>query len=223
MFSLSRFFWSVENDAVRCLKLCNAIANNNSVRGFEVIDAIKNQVDAAACKATVSRADIYLGHNSTTCSHLGQRPNWQVVLGRRDARTTSQNADDELPRPSSSSLCLSALISMFASKGLSPQDMTALSGAHTVALAQCFTFRDRPYQDSNMDANLAALRKQSCPPFGGDSNLAPPDLQSPYRFGNDYHQNPLSPWAPPLPPGALQRCLVGCLGLGVHHQRRRTL
>ncbi|CAL9748070.1 unnamed protein product [Musa acuminata subsp. burmannicoides] len=162
MFSLSRFFWSVENGAVRCLKLCNAITNNNSVRGFEVIDAIKNQVDAAACKATVSRADIYLGHSSTRCSHLGQRPaNLYlrfVVLGRRDARTTSQNADDELPRPSSSSLCLSALISMFASKGLSPQDMTALSGAHTVALAQCFTFRDRLYLDSNMDANLAALR-----------------------------------------------------------------
>lgn len=101
--------------------------------------------------------------------------------------------------------------------------LTALSGPHTVALAHCFTFRDRLYQDSNMDANLAALRKQSCPPFGGDSNLAPPDLQTPYRFANDYRQNPLSPWAPPLPPGALQQCLVGCLGLGVHHQRRRTL
>ncbi|CAL9046709.1 unnamed protein product [Musa banksii] len=129
MFSLSRFFWSVENGVVRCLKLCNAIANNNSVRGFEVIDAIKNQVDAAACKATVSRADTYLGHSSTRCSDLVQRPNWQVVLGRRDSRTTSQNADDELPRPSSSSLCLSALISMFASKGLSPQDIDCALGA----------------------------------------------------------------------------------------------
>lgn len=35
----------------------NAGANTNSVRGYEVIDAIKTQVEAA-CKGTVSCADI---------------------------------------------------------------------------------------------------------------------------------------------------------------------
>lgn len=225
------------------------LQTRNSVRGFEVIDVIKNQVDAP-CKATVSRADIlaiaardavtsfsvqqtYIFVSfrfvswcpSTNVYYNSMHVAWRTKLA---GCVGPQGCEDDKPEcrrrtPTDIVQPLRPYFPCSLPSASVRRTWLRSRGAHSVALAQCFTFRDRLYQDSNIDANLAALRKQSRPPFGGDSNLAPPGLQTPYRFGNDYHQNPLSPWAPPLPPGALQRWLVGCLGLGLRHQRRRTL
>jgi peroxidase len=53
-------------------------------------------------------------------------PNWNVKLGRRDARTASQAAaNNNIPPPSSN---LNQLISFFSNAGLSTRDMVALSG-----------------------------------------------------------------------------------------------
>jgi hypothetical protein len=53
-------------------------------------------------------------------------PNWNVKLGRRDARTASQAAaNNSIPRPTSN---LNQLISSFSNAGLSTRDMVALSG-----------------------------------------------------------------------------------------------
>ncbi|XP_073110698.1 peroxidase P7 [Elaeis guineensis] len=163
----------------------NAFPNRNSVRGFEVIDTIKASVEAA-CKATVSCADILALAARDGVNLLGG-PTWTVQLGRRDATTASQSAaNSNLPGPGSS---LSTLISMFAAHGLSAQEMTALSGAHTIGEAQCTNFRAHIYNDTNINPSFASLRKQNCPASGGDSNLALLDVQIPYRFDNDYYQN----------------------------------
>ncbi|KAK3019250.1 hypothetical protein RJ639_004455 [Escallonia herrerae] len=114
-------------------------------------------------------------------------PSWTVALGRRDARTASQSdANSQLPPPFANP---TTLISMFAAKGLNARDMTALSGAHTVGLAQCFTFRERIYNDTNIDSSFAVMRRATCNVTGGDSNLAPFDLQTPNRFDNKYYEN----------------------------------
>ncbi|CAL9080696.1 unnamed protein product [Musa textilis] len=163
----------------------NAGPNANSVRGFEVIDTIKSNVEAA-CKATVSCADILALAARDGVVLLGG-PTWTVQLGRRDATTASQSsANSNLPGPGSS---LSQLISSFSSKGLSARDMTALSGSHTIGQARCATFRSHIYNDANVDASFASTRKQTCPASGGDSNLAPLDLQTPTTFDNRYYQN----------------------------------
>ncbi|CBI22008.3 unnamed protein product, partial [Vitis vinifera] len=100
----------------------NALPNQNSVRGFEVIDTIKTRVEAA-CKATVSCADILALAARDGVVLLGG-PSWTVPLGRRDARTANQSAaNNDLPAPFAN---LSALISGFAAKGLNADDMTAL-------------------------------------------------------------------------------------------------
>jgi len=53
-------------------------------------------------------------------------PDWDVKLGRRDAKTASFSAaNSELPPPSST---LSNLIKRYRAQGLSPKDMVALSG-----------------------------------------------------------------------------------------------
>ncbi|XP_010915490.2 peroxidase P7-like [Elaeis guineensis] len=163
----------------------NASPNRNSLRGFDVIDAVKASVEAECC-ATVSCADILALAARDGVHSLGG-PTWTVQLGRRDATTASQSAaNSNLPSAGSS---ISTLISLFAAQGLSAQEMTALSGAHTIGQAQCKNFRAHIYNDTNIDPSFADLRKQNCPASGGDSNLAPLDVQTPNWFDNGYYQN----------------------------------
>ncbi|MCD7455587.1 Peroxidase 52 [Datura stramonium] len=163
----------------------NANPNRNSARGYEEIDTIKTQVEAA-CPNTVSCADILALAAREGVVLLGG-PTWAVPLGRRDARTASQSAaNTQIPAPTSS---LSTLISMFSAKGLNARDMTALSGSHTIGQARCTTFRNRIYNDTNIDPQFATTRRATCPASGGDANLAPLDIQTPSQFDNDYYQN----------------------------------
>jgi peroxidase len=139
-------------------------------------------------------------------------------LGRRDSTTANESlANANLPSPGAN---LTTLVSTFASQGLSPTDMTALSGAHTVGQARCSTFRDRIYNDSNIDASFAAMRRKTCPQSsGGDSNLAAMDAQTPAAFDNAYYGEPGGAARPvPLRPGALQRRVAGRAGAAVQHK-----
>ncbi|KAF3796530.1 Peroxidase 52 [Nymphaea thermarum] len=165
----------------------NAAPNANSVRGFEVIDVIKSAVEEA-CPGVVSCADILAISARDSVVQLGG-PDWQVKLGRRDARKASQAAaNSSIPPPTSN---LSELISSYAAQGLSVQDMVALSGAHTIGKARCTTFRNRIYQEANIDSFFTNTRKPNCPGTHGqgDHNLAPLDIQTPTRFDNSYFVN----------------------------------
>ncbi|RYR27637.1 hypothetical protein Ahy_B01g051649 [Arachis hypogaea] len=148
----------------------NSPPNKNSLRGFEVVDEIKSELDKA-CKGPI------LGG-----PHFG----YHVLLGRRDARSASNEAaNTSLPSPSSS---FSELLSNFKSHGLGLKDLVALSGAHTIGFAQCSSFRDRIYNDTNIDPKLASyLKLQKCPQSGGDSNLAPFDSTNKI-FDNVYYK-----------------------------------
>jgi peroxidase len=119
-------------------------------------------------------------------------PTWAVPLGRRDARTTTQAAaNSNLPSPSSSA---ATLVSAFGALGLSPRDMVALSGAHTIGAARCATFRSRVYNDTNIQAGFATRRRAICGAQSGatDGNLAPLDASSSVRFDNGYYRNLLN-------------------------------
>ncbi|KAF7028593.1 hypothetical protein CFC21_040485 [Triticum aestivum] len=193
----------------------NAGPNANSLRGYEVIDAIKAQVEAS-CKATVSCADIvalaardavslvgthfslplFLASwpvallKAAACVQLGG-PSWTVQLGRRDGRSASQNAaNTNLPPPDAR---LADLLTRFSDKGLDARALTALSGAHTVGWARCTTFRTHIYNDTGnaaVDAAFATqIRAKACPSAGGDGNLAPLELRAPAAFDNGYFQD----------------------------------
>ncbi|XP_058773737.1 peroxidase P7-like [Vicia villosa] len=163
----------------------NAAPNKNTVRGFEVIDAIKTSVEAS-CNATVSCADILALAARDGVFLLGG-PSWIVPLGRRDARTASQSdANSQIPGPTSD---LSTLTTMFQNKGLTLNDLTVLSGAHTIGQGECRFFRTRIYNETNIDPNFATLRKTTCPVSGGDTNLAPLDTLTPTTFDNNYYKD----------------------------------
>ncbi|CAN1155732.1 Peroxidase 4 [Linum perenne] len=169
-----------------------AAPNLNSVRGFEVIDKIKSEVDKR-CKANVvSCADILAVAARDSVSILGGPSySYQVPLGRRDARTASlAAANNSLPPPTFN---FSQLISNFQSHGLNLTDLVALSGGHTIGLARCATFRNRIYNETNsIQSNFASSlqrncpAERTCPPTGGDNNLKPLD-QTPAWFNTDYY------------------------------------
>ncbi|KAJ3684181.1 hypothetical protein LUZ61_013345 [Rhynchospora tenuis] len=162
--------------------------NNNSVRGFEVIDQIKSAVEKA-CPGVVSCADI-LAIAARDSVVILKGPTWDVKLGRRDSKTASlQNANNDIPPPTSS---LSNLTSKYAAKGLSAKDMVALSGAHTIGQARCTNFRDHIYNDTNIETSFARSSLQPvCPKLtgSGDNNLAPLDTRTPTTFDNSYFKN----------------------------------
>ncbi|KAL5723717.1 peroxidase [Ranunculus cassubicifolius] len=163
----------------------SAAANAASVRGFEVIDNIKAQVNRACGANVVSCADVLAISARDSIVELGGQ-SYAVPLGRRDARTASlANARTDLPSPFDN---LNQLISKFGDNGFSPREMVVLSGAHTVGQAGCASFRTRIYNDTNIDPAFATERQANCPRTGGDRNLAPLDPQSPNRFGNNYFQ-----------------------------------
>ncbi|GFP83541.1 lignin-forming anionic peroxidase [Phtheirospermum japonicum] len=163
-----------------------AFPNVNSVRGYDVIEAAKRDVERV-CPGVVSCSDILTLAARDASAYVGG-PSWTVRLGRRDSTTASwAQANMQLPSPFAG---LDALISSFDRKGLNERDMVALSGSHTLGQAQCFLFRARINSNrTDIDAGFASTRRRRCPQTGGDANLAPLDLVTPNSFDNNYFRN----------------------------------
>ncbi|CAM9001836.1 unnamed protein product [Rhodiola kirilowii] len=168
--------------------------NNNSLRGFEVLDRIKFLLEAA-CPYTVSCADIIAiaARDSVT---LRGGPWWDVWLGRRDSLKASfDGANKFIPSPNSS---LEALVSNFAQQGLNVVDLVALSGGHTIGKTRCTNFRNRIYNHSLEELHYDYYQRTTvfrrvlgsiCPQSGRDNAIAPLDFRTPARFDNYYYRN----------------------------------
>ncbi|CAJ2655478.1 cationic peroxidase 1-like [Trifolium pratense] len=168
----------------------NALPNANSLRGFDIIDRVKAILETT-CPNVFSCADILAVAARDSVVALGG-PTWIVSLGRRDSTTADfKAANSDLPSPF---LDLAALISAFKKKGFSADEMVALSGAHTIGKARCFLFRNRIYNESNIEPNYAKTLQQfvPCPKSGGDNNLAPFDITTSTFFDNAYYKNLLN-------------------------------
>ncbi|KAM3228603.1 hypothetical protein ACQJBY_059936 [Aegilops geniculata] len=165
-----------------------AFPNVNSIRGLDVIDGIKAQVEAI-CAQTVSCADVLAVAARDSIVALGGA-SYTVPLGRRDSTSASlSEANRDLPPPTSD---LADLVGNFSRKGLSVTDMVALSGAHTIGQAACTNFRSRIYGETNINVAYAASLQGNCPQSGGDGNLAPLDVSTPNALDNAYYGNLVS-------------------------------
>ncbi|XP_074319185.1 peroxidase N-like [Silene latifolia] len=166
--------------------------NRNSVRGFEVVDAIKTAVETS-CPGVVSCADI-LAIAARDSVVLSGGPTWRVLLGRRDGMVANQTgANAVLPSPFES---LDSIISKFGDQGLDLTDVVALQGAHTIGLARCATFSTRLFNfsdsgapDSTMNPTLVSQLQSVCPVNGNGNNTTPLDQSSTYLFDNHYFSN----------------------------------
>ncbi|XP_062200954.1 peroxidase N-like [Phragmites australis] len=168
-----------------------ALPNLNSVRGFEVIDAIKADLETF-CPEVVSCADIVALAASYGVLFSGG-PYYDVLLGRRDGLVANQSgANNSLPSPFEP---IDSIIQKFNAVGLNTTDVVVLSGAHTIGQARCALFSKRLSNfsatssvDPTLDATLAASLQSLC--AGGDGNQTTAlDARSADYFDNHYYQN----------------------------------
>ncbi|CAL5071169.1 unnamed protein product [Urochloa decumbens] len=159
--------------------------NNNSVRGYDVIDTIKSAVNTVCLGNVVSCADIVAVAARDSIVALGGSP-YDVLLGRRDATTASMDdANNDIPTPF---MDLPALVSNFESQGLSLSDLVVLSGGHTLGYSRCLFFRSRLYNETDtLDPAYAASLDERCPVSGDDDELSALD-DTPTTVDTDYYQ-----------------------------------
>ncbi|KAK4265670.1 hypothetical protein QN277_026691 [Acacia crassicarpa] len=182
------------NNSATIVSEQSAPANNNSIRGLDVVNNIKTALESA-CPNTVSCADI-LAIAANVSVTLASGQGWTVQLGRRDSLTANLSlATSNLPSPF---FTLAQLKQNFSFQGLDTTDLVALSGAHTFGRAQCRFFDNRLYNfnntgnpDPTLNTTLLATLRQLCPQsdVGANTNLTNLDLTTPNIFDNKYYSN----------------------------------
>lgn len=155
---------------------------NKSLRGFEVIDAVKAALEDR-CPGTVSCADV-LALAARDSVYMAGGPYYDVATGRRDGFVSDAADTSALP---AATLQVSELKTVFASHGFTVAELVALSGAHTLGQAHCANFKNRVSGnklDPTLDAQMAATLATTCKK-GGDGATAKLDATS-NVFDTDY-------------------------------------
>lgn len=164
---------------------------NGGLRGFEVVDDAKKQLEAA-CPGVVSCADILaLAARDSVVLSGGVR--WEVPTGRRDGRVSKASDAENLPGPSES---VHQQKQKFAAKGLNTQDLVTLVGGHTIGTTACLFFTNRLYNfdgngnpDPSINPSFLPQLRSLCPQNGDGFNRVPLDFGSQNRFDTSYFNN----------------------------------
>jgi peroxidase len=170
----------------------DAPGNINSLKGYEVIDEAKKNIEAV-CKGLVSCADI-IAFAARDSARLAGGISWEVRAGRRDGNVSkASDVSGNLVPPTFN---LSQVTQRFAVKGLTQEEMVTLSGAHTVGRSHCLAFTNRLYnfsksnvQDPTLDRTYADTLKQKCSQGNPNPNtLVPMDSVTPTTLDNFYYK-----------------------------------
>ncbi|EEF30714.1 Peroxidase 17 precursor, putative [Ricinus communis] len=163
-----------------------SLSNINSLRSYEVVDEVKEELEKV-CPGTVSCADIIVMASRDAVA-LSGGPDWEVKLGREDSLTASQeDANNIMPSPRSNA---SFLIDLFAKFNLSVKDLVALSGSHSIGQGRCFSIVFRLYNqsgtgkpDPTIEPRFREKLEKLCP-IGGDENVTGNLDSTPVVFDN---------------------------------------
>ncbi|XP_023768939.2 peroxidase 7 [Lactuca sativa] len=161
---------------------------SKSLRGFEVIDDIKAEIEKK-CPKTVSCADI-LTTVARDATVLASGPYWTIPYGRKDGRVSLAKEAMIVPKGSES---VTSLIEFFQSKGLNVLDLVVLSGAHTIGKTTCESVQHRLYDykgtkkpDPSLDPKYLNYLRRKCRWASENVNL---DGETPNTFDTQYYQN----------------------------------
>ncbi|KAF8390350.1 hypothetical protein HHK36_024875 [Tetracentron sinense] len=160
---------------------------------FDVVVRAKTALELS-CPSTVSCADILALATRDLITMVGG-PYYNVPLGRKDGLVSkSSNVQANVPRPTMS---IPEIISVFASKGFSVQEMVALSGAHTIGFSHCKEFSDRIFNysksseyDPTYNPRYAEGLRKACGNYHQNPTMSAfNDVMTPNKFDNMYFQN----------------------------------
>ncbi|URE23092.1 Peroxidase [Musa troglodytarum] len=165
---------------------------NLGLRGFEVVDDAKSQLEAT-CPGVVSCADV-LALAARDAVDLSDGPSWSVPLGRRDGLVSSASDATSLPSPTDS---VAVQRQKFADKGLTDHDLVTLVGAHTIGQTACVFVRYRLYNftatgnaDPTINQAFLGQLQAICPHDDGDfSSRVALDKGSMTKFDASYFKN----------------------------------
>ncbi|GMY12763.1 peroxidase 47-like [Fagus crenata] len=153
---------------------------NLSLRGYEIIDEAKEKLEKQ-CPGVVSCADI-IAMAARDAVFWAGGPVYEIPKGRKDGRRSKIEDTRNLPPPIFNA---SQLIQMFGQHGLSAQEMVALSGAHTLGVARCSSFKNRlSAVDKDLDSDFAKTLSKTC--SAGDNAEQPFDATR-NTFDNVYY------------------------------------
>ncbi|XP_047951277.1 LOW QUALITY PROTEIN: peroxidase 25-like [Salvia hispanica] len=164
---------------------------NLGLRGFQVIDDAKSQLEAA-CPGVVSCADI-LALAARDAVDLSGGPSWGVPTGRRDGRVSLSSDASNLPGPADS---VAVQRQKFAAKGLDDHDLVTLVGAHTIGQTDCLFFRYQLYNftitgsaDPSITQAFLQPLQTLCPKAGDGSLRVALDKDSQLKFDVSFFKN----------------------------------
>ncbi|VFQ93484.1 unnamed protein product [Cuscuta campestris] len=163
---------------------------NVSLHAFFVVDDAKKAVEAI-CPGVVSCADI-LAFAARDAVVAAGGPYWEVPKGRKDGRVSKASETIQLPAPAFN---LSQLYLSFSLRGLSMEDLVALSGGHTIGFSHCSSFDNRLRNfnatsdvDPTLNRAMAAQLRGICPPGGNSKNAGTGMDPSSTTFDNNYYK-----------------------------------
>ncbi|KAI3976679.1 hypothetical protein MKX01_008537 [Papaver californicum] len=164
---------------------------NLSLRGYEVIEDAKKQLEAI-CPGVVSCADI-LALAARDAVALSNGPSWSVPTGRRDGRVSLAFDTTNLPDVTDS---VDLQIQIFADKGLDIKDLVSLVGGRTIGTSACIFFRYRLYNvnsttgaDPLIDPLFLGTLRDLCPAGGDATKRIAFDTDSEDRFDSNFFNN----------------------------------
>ncbi|XP_060205783.1 putative Peroxidase 48 [Lycium barbarum] len=156
---------SVLLDSVEGMQSEKESPPNESLKGFDVIDIVKSELEEA-CPGVVSCADaVVLAARESVI--LAGGPFYPLKTGRRDSVASfAEVATFELPSPQDD---LSKIIESFSSKGFDEREAVSLLGAHSTGKIHCKFFVNRLYNfggtnssDPSMDSEFLSLLRSKC-------------------------------------------------------------
>ncbi|XP_009594699.1 peroxidase 64-like [Nicotiana tomentosiformis] len=163
---------------------------NIALHAFYVIDAVKKQIEDL-CPGIVSCADI-LALAARDAVALSGGPTWDVPKGRKDGRISKATETRQIPSPTFN---ISQLQQNFAQRGLSLDDLVALSGGHTLGFSHCSSFQNRIHKfdkshdiDPTLQTSFAATLQNVCPMHNKVKNAGATMDSTTTLFDNAYYK-----------------------------------
>ncbi|KAL7604126.1 hypothetical protein Lser_V15G19495 [Lactuca serriola] len=163
---------------------------NVSLHAFYVIDNAKKAVESV-CPGVVSCADI-LALAARDAVVLAGGPSWDVPKGRKDGRISKASDTSQLPAPTFN---ISQLQQSFSQRGLSLEDLAALSGGHTLGFSHCSSFNNRIHNfnstldiDPSLQPSFASSLRRFCTTKNNVNNAGVAMDPSSTSFDNTYYK-----------------------------------